>query len=263
MAMPTRECVVCLIAQPEQEFYPTYSTTCQHMYRYICNSCTYYSVKVILDSAISSQVSCPETNCPAKWSSNEVRQVLLVNNDHLLLNKYDANLIRQFLESDDNFFWCAHGCGSGQYDYTISIRNSKMTCIACKKETCAFHRVKWHEGMTCDQYEQWYPSTDTMTRQWIETHTKKCPGCQCNIEKNGGCNRMTCKKCGRQFTWDDLFSYTPLTNYWYTPHQYDRGGTINYNPLANHTHVPHEMNHRPHRKGKLASLLRLLKLRRH
>ncbi|CAF4268664.1 unnamed protein product, partial [Rotaria sordida] len=33
--------------------------------------------------------------------------------------------------------------------------------------------------------------------------TKECPKCHTNIEKNGGCNHMTCRKpgCGHEFCW--------------------------------------------------------------
>ncbi|CAF3698834.1 unnamed protein product [Rotaria sp. Silwood1] len=53
-----------------------------------------------------------------------------------------------------------------------------MTCIACTKDTCAFHRVKWHENMTCNQYDQLYPSIDSMTNKWMKENSKKCPGCK-------------------------------------------------------------------------------------
>ena len=36
---------------------------------------------------------------------------------------------------------------------------------------------------------------------WFLKHTKKCPSCKCVIEKNEGCNHMTCKQCKHQFCW--------------------------------------------------------------
>ena len=32
-------------------------------------------------------------------------------------------------------------------------------------------------------------------------NTKTCPKCDSCIEKNGGCNHMTCRKCGHEFCW--------------------------------------------------------------
>lgn len=40
-----------------------------------------------------------------------------------------------------------------------------------------------------------------MNYKWIEEHTKKCPNCNEPIEKNGGCNHMTCKSCSYDFCW--------------------------------------------------------------
>lgn len=37
--------------------------------------------------------------------------------------------------------------------------------------------------------------------KWISEHTKKCPSCGIDIEKNKGCNHMTCKHCKFEFCW--------------------------------------------------------------
>lgn len=31
------------------------------------------------------------------------------------------------------------------------------------------------------------------TKKWVEGNTKKCPKCRADIQKNGGCDHMTCK----------------------------------------------------------------------
>mmetsp|Transcript_62783 Transcript_62783/g.53250 ORF Transcript_62783/g.53250 Transcript_62783/m.53250 type:complete len:90 (+) Transcript_62783:106-375(+) len=41
--------------------------------------------------------------------------------------------------------------------------------------------------------------------KWLNLFTKMCPKCSQNIEKNSGCNHMTCQKsvggCGHEFCW--------------------------------------------------------------
>jgi len=47
--------------------------------------------------------------------------------------------------------------------------------------------------------------SDSNFKDWLKAYTKKCPKCHKNIEKNQGCNHMTCDKasggCGHQFCW--------------------------------------------------------------
>ncbi|KAL4806762.1 hypothetical protein BDV18DRAFT_138163 [Aspergillus unguis] len=40
-----------------------------------------------------------------------------------------------------------------------------------------------------------------LSMQKVEQTTKRCPGCQWPIEKNDGCDHMTCIKCRREFCW--------------------------------------------------------------
>merc|ERR1719277_534472 len=39
-------------------------------------------------------------------------------------------------------------------------------------------------------------------------HLKRCPSCQALIQKNGGCDHMTCR-CGREFFWSQVPCATP------------------------------------------------------
>jgi len=42
---------------------------------------------------------------------------------------------------------------------------------------------------------------DSETANWIVANTKPCPRCKTAIEKNEGCNHMTCRKCTHEFCW--------------------------------------------------------------
>merc|ERR1711964_160795 len=43
--------------------------------------------------------------------------------------------------------------------------------------------------------------SDAENIRYIMARTKQCPKCKAHIEKDKGCNHMTCKKCKHQFCW--------------------------------------------------------------
>ncbi|CAF1490007.1 unnamed protein product, partial [Rotaria sordida] len=51
----------------------------------------------------------------------------------------------------ERFIRCAHGCGSGQIH---SNSDPKVICVPCGKSTCFHHKIPWHDGITCENYEQ-------------------------------------------------------------------------------------------------------------
>ena len=62
-----------------------------------------------------------------------------------------------------------------------------------------------HDGFSC---EKWRIHRDPEARVrllegWAERneHIKKCPTCKILIEKDGGCNRMTCPECETHICW--------------------------------------------------------------
>ena len=42
---------------------------------------------------------------------------------------------------------------------------------------------------------------ESETNNWINANTQACPKCHAYTEKNGGCNHMTCRKCGHDYCW--------------------------------------------------------------
>jgi len=76
-------------------------------------------------------------------------------------------------------------------------------CVSCGED---------HEGLSCDEWKA-YRDPDARERlleRWAEgsEHVKKCPECKILIEKNGGCNHMTCPKCGVHICWRCMGVFT-------------------------------------------------------
>ncbi|TPX75898.1 hypothetical protein CcCBS67573_g02826 [Chytriomyces confervae] len=67
---------------------------------------------------------------------------------------------------------------------------------------------------------------DSETANWISANTKECEKCQSTIEKNGGCNHMTCRKCKYEFCWVCMGPWTDHGTQWYNCNRFDEKAGI-------------------------------------
>lgn len=97
--------------------------------------------------------------------------------------------------------WCpTAGCGLA-VEYKaggakeIDCSCGSMYCFKCSQEA--------HRPALCEEVEQWMikNSRDSENINWIVANTKRCPKCNVHIEKNQGCNHMTCRSCTFSFCW--------------------------------------------------------------
>ncbi len=106
-------------------------------------------------------LSCPV--CPAPMAYADVERHASPADFAL----YDERLARAALEADPLFRWCPRGaCGAGQLlpealavdaaavGGGLRLPQPRVVCLYCRGEFCAEHRVPWHEGLTCAQYDE-------------------------------------------------------------------------------------------------------------
>lgn len=113
--------------------------------------------------------------------------------------RYDQKSLLAAFHGMPNFTMClGPGCDSGQIHETggdLPI----MTCTICHFKTCFTHKMPWHAGQTCADYDaerKERMEQEAASEQLILRTTKRCPNPECGhaIEKNEGCDHMTCKK---------------------------------------------------------------------
>jgi IBR domain, a half RING-finger domain len=91
------------------------------------------------------------------------------------------------------------GCGHVQ-------RGSKdapiMECGSCHRSYCFFHATA-HEPTSeaCRKYKLDRLKDEQQTAALMDEIAMRCPGCQRPVEKNNGCNHMTCSNCGTEWCW--------------------------------------------------------------
>ena len=91
-------------------------------------------------------------------------------------------------------------------------------CMDCRLEICPWGCGRAHHGGECN-----IPA-DVASAQLISQTTKLCPGCTHPIEKNEGCNHITCR-CRVQFCWICMNEYEKDRHgqYMVTEHHSDYG----------------------------------------
>jgi len=116
-----------------------------------------------------------------------------------LTAQYDTYYVRNFIETCKDMKYCpAPGCdkvavGSGVT--TVRCSCGYPFCMRCGEEA--------HDPCSCSQLADWAMKcmNESETANWILANTRKCPACNARIEKNQGCNHMTCRLCKHDFCW--------------------------------------------------------------
>jgi len=183
-------CRICLDeCQPSM----LYSLPCKHQF---CSTCYGgYLNSVVADGPICITVTCPEHKCTQRVFASTVETLCGTET----YDKFLKYMTRNFIETSHTMRWCpSAGCeqvavGSGIT--TVRCSCSYSFCFRCGSEA--------HDPASCHHVELWQEKcqSESETANWILANTKKCPKCSARIEKNQGCNHMSCKVCRFDFCW--------------------------------------------------------------
>lgn len=188
------------------EFAGQITNKCLHE-RDVCKTCVARTIDMEVNGkGNSTEILCPHKGCSAHLEYSDVQREASAS----VFRRFDDLLLRKTLQGEPGFRWCARaGCGNGQivedYNPANSGFSTFLRCHQCQSRTCVYHRCVWHNERTCKQYESdARHSEEVGLLQYFEKEgVKRCPNCGTAIEKNGGCDHMTCHKnaggCGSEF----------------------------------------------------------------
>jgi len=138
------------------------------------------------------KISCINPACHREIPEEEFKLFLT---DPALKLKYEKFRQDKLLMLNPNVRFCPRPNCDG---YMIGSKTKKkLTCPKCQTNICFNCSQPWHGYfVSCNA------NVDLGYSRWaINKSVQKCPKCRIAIEKDEGCNHMTCQYCKHQFCW--------------------------------------------------------------
>ncbi|CAG8906430.1 unnamed protein product [Penicillium egyptiacum] len=212
---------MCDICCEDGDDLETYAMRCGHRY---CVDCyRHYLGQKIKEEGEAARIQCPGDGCNRIVDSKSLD--LLVTKE--LQGRYRELLTRTYVDDKENLKWCpAPNC---QYAINCGVKSRDLRRIVptvrcfCKHEFCFGCSLSDHQPAPCKLVKMWLQKCedDSETANWISANTKECTKCNSTIEKNGGCNHMTCRKCKYEFCWMCMGLWSEHGTSWYNCNRYE------------------------------------------
>jgi hypothetical protein len=152
------------------------------------------------------EIKCPDPSCKHQVTYDEVK--FLTEPD--LFKKYIDFRRITLVNKDPEMRWCPNPLGCGNAIRRKDAKSQQMLCTKCNFEFCFDCQEEFHGSKSCDDFKTWKllnSKVDLRLWLWQRFNTKPCPKCHARIQKNGGCNHMTCESCKVEFCWQCLKEY--------------------------------------------------------
>eukprot|EP01117_Protostelium_nocturnum_P014663 TRINITY_DN55_c1_g1_i1.p1 TRINITY_DN55_c1_g1~~TRINITY_DN55_c1_g1_i1.p1 ORF type:complete len:705 (-),score=296.29 TRINITY_DN55_c1_g1_i1:201-2315(-) len=195
--------LTCVICYDDVKVSEGNALTCGHFF---CGDCWkgFLSIEVKEKKKL---IMCPGVTGKKKCSMVlDELSVLRMLKDKEAENRFIESMVTAFVEDNPSYVWCpTAGC---KYAICLNESNSQHNeAVECICGNCfCFRCLKTdHRPATCKMTEEWAKKNgsddEDMAMAFIATISRPCPNCKSPVQKNGGCNHMTCAKCNFHFCW--------------------------------------------------------------
>ncbi|KAF8320820.1 hypothetical protein DL93DRAFT_2052337 [Clavulina sp. PMI_390] len=223
-------CPICCDDAPTASF----DLGCGHVF---CDNCwrTYLHTKIHDEGEVA--IQCMDDGCKIQANDEFVEPAVVVEDKPVSdVDRYTELLIRDFVAHTPSIKFCPYPSCTQALKCNPAARkgalNTLVPTVVCGEghEFCfGCAQEGGHRPVICSVSKMWLKkcADDSETANWIKSNTKECPKCQSTIEKNGGCNHMTCKKCKYEFCWVCMGNWTEHGSSWYSCNRYDDKDSAN------------------------------------
>jgi len=202
-------CPVCM--EPAEP--PLVKTSCGHTY---CKTCITGFIKATINGR-KFPISCFHSSDDGTGACDTPLSISVIQD---ALSKMDSDQLSEVAFSahvqarPNEYAYCpTPDCPTV---YVVTRVESVFTCNQCLLGICTTCKTAAHHGQTCAQYKtaiDMAAAGESQFQEWKRrAGVKSCPNCKADIEKNDGCNHMTCK-CGAHLCWHCMKEFAADTIY--------------------------------------------------
>ncbi|KAK4145540.1 uncharacterized protein C8A04DRAFT_10567, partial [Dichotomopilus funicola] len=194
LAPAAAQCSVCIEDCTLADMPGRVTARCGHLST-VCRGCLRTWLREGILGGRWDRLGCPDCGEMLDWGDIED------DNDDDTFTRYDTLITHALLSRDDTFHFClSSGCNSGQLHEAAC---SQFRCVECRANWCLQHRVPWHTGETCDQYDtrtrdEARRAADRASQRAVQKLSRPCPSCRRDVHKFEGCDHITCL-CGHEW----------------------------------------------------------------
>eukprot|EP00347_Sterkiella_histriomuscorum_P020246 403338533 len=197
----TTEIVYCLVCYNSSTVFEMFKIqNCEHKFCRMCiNNHLIANVRIrkVID------INCLQYTCQAKFTNQEIESYLSGDMKH----KYQQYFNDYMVLMKGNVKYCPNPTCNFLNEIGLLI-GQKITCSGCSQDFCKKCNFSWHEDKTCEQVKE------QEFGQWVDDkQANKCPKCKSRVEKNSGCQHMTCPVCKYEWCWVCGLSYKSFFHY--------------------------------------------------
>uniref|UniRef100_A0ABM0MDS1 RBR-type E3 ubiquitin transferase n=1 Tax=Saccoglossus kowalevskii TaxID=10224 RepID=A0ABM0MDS1_SACKO len=208
------QCGICFDTRTGSEFYRL--GNCTH---HFCHECLAAYCTTHVSEGTVQLLVCPDSDCKNPLPPALVRDVLTKEQ----YERWEKLSLQKTLDAMDDIDYCPR-CNMAVIKE--SDHSNLAHCTSCFYSYCTSCKESWHQGTKCVTLEgklkemaeadadsqradaklvaqklKQYLKEEHASKQAIKCTTVACPGCLVRIERNQGCNHMTCVKCKTEFCW--------------------------------------------------------------
>ena len=215
-------CGVCYLSADDMGgTIDTVALPCGHRY---CHDCyAHYAQQKVAEDGESRRIECMNEGCKLVVDQDTMSKLL----PPALLERYRLLLDRAYVDDNNTLRWCPAPDCEMAVECHVTQKQLRTTVPSVRCECghwfCFGCGLAAHQPVICAIVRLWLKKCedDSETANWISANTKECPKCVSTIEKNGGCNHMTCRKCRYEFCWICSGPWSEHGSNWYHCNRYD------------------------------------------